>query len=54
VLADFVWSVITVALLALEVRWLAYFLDDLLIAIAVTGLGLVNLAAFAGNRHRTG
>lgn len=48
---DLVWSVITLALVALEVRWLAYYLDNILVAVAVTGLALVNVAAFAGERH---
>ena len=52
-LTDLIWSVITLALVALEVRWLAYYLDDFLVAIAVTGLALVNVAAIVGERRRS-
>jgi hypothetical protein len=51
-LSDLTWSVITLALVALEVRWLAYYIADVLVAIAITGLALVNVAALAGERHR--
>jgi len=51
-LIDLVWSVITLALVGLEVRWLAYYLDDILVAIAVTGLALVNIASFAREPRR--
>ncbi|MBU3078819.1 hypothetical protein [Sphingomonas quercus] len=44
-------AVTSAALVALEVKWLAHYLGDALVAIAVTGLALVNAAALARTRH---